>query len=146
MSGCDYGIIVNNGKLTVDNASKLITYANIAPFKVTDNSATPKAQKDVISLPGLPKGTLITSVAINGMTCWSFVPTGGTLGLTTDGENNLTGASTGLFTFAYTPPAEPTYTPGPHDKQATTDTIKDIAKNLEDGDKLTIKPTTQTNQ
>ena len=42
-----------------------------------------------------------------------------------------------------TPDTTPTYTPNPHDKTTTTDKIEDVAKDLEDGDKLTIKPTTE---
>ena len=113
-----YGIVVNNGKLTVDNKSKLITNAKIAPFAITDTSATPKAQKDVISLPGLPRGTQIKSATSNGTTGWSLVQKGGTLAfdLAQDGFPNIKSAATGLLTFAYTPPApspEPTQTPEP---------------------------------
>ena len=41
------------------------------------------------------------------------------------------------------PDPTPTYTPNPHDKETTTENIAEVAKNLEDGDKLTIKPTTE---
>ena len=123
-----YGIIVNNGKLTVDNKSKLITNAKMAPFAITDDSATPKAQKDVISLPGLPRGTQIKSATSNGTTGWSLVQKGGalTFALTQDGCPYLTGAATGLLTFAYTPPAPtPDPTPTPTSEPTIPEQIKD---------------------
>lgn len=104
-AGCDYGVYIINGKLTVDSTSVLITNASIAPFCIVDGTSS-KAQSNVLSLPGIPAGTEATSVIGTdsgyGYTYWSLVPTGGSLGVSD--ENNepvtLTGAKTGLLTFA----------------------------------------------
>ncbi|MGE4214159.1 MAG: S-layer homology domain-containing protein [Anaerotignaceae bacterium] len=99
--GCEYGVYIQNGKLTVDKTSKLITNGSIAPFYVVDTTNT-KAESDMVSLPGIPRGTQIASVQCNSYKYWSLVPKGATLGVDeTQVPFKLTGAFTGNATFAY---------------------------------------------
>ena len=99
-TGCDYGVYIIGGKLTVDESSKLITNASVAPFCIVDKTAT-KVQSDVLALPGIPSGTKLTSVTGTIGKYWSLIPTNGSLGVTD--ENNepvtLTGATKGLLNF-----------------------------------------------
>lgn len=104
--GCDYGVYIIGGKLTVDSTSKLITNGAIAPFCIV--GAANSTQNDVLSLAvDLPSGSEIASrQATNGSgtthTYWSLVPTNGNL--TVSDMNNtpvtLAGAVTGTLTFA----------------------------------------------
>ena len=99
-TNCDYGVYIIGGKLTVDDSSKLITNAAVAPFCIVDTTSA-KAQSDVLSLPGVPTGTEIASVAGSQAKYWSLVTSGNSL--TVSNESNtpvsLTGASTGTLTF-----------------------------------------------
>jgi hypothetical protein len=103
--GCEYGVYIIDGKLTVDSTSTLVTNATVAPFCVVDTTST-KEESDVVSLPGIPSGTEITSVIgedeYYGYTYWSLVNTGDTLGVTDENCEpvTLTGAVTGTVTFA----------------------------------------------
>ncbi|MGE4214960.1 MAG: S-layer homology domain-containing protein, partial [Anaerotignaceae bacterium] len=105
--GCEYGVYIIDGNLTIDKSSKLVTNASIAPFCVVDKTSS-KAESDAISLPGVPRGTQIASVQGTdpgcGYTYWSLIPTGGTLGV--ENENSevaiLSGAVTGTVSFAFT--------------------------------------------
>ncbi|KXL52976.1 endoglucanase precursor [Anaerotignum neopropionicum] len=103
-AGCDYGVYIIDGTLTVDSSSKLITNGTVAPFCVVDTSSN-KEQNEVINLPGLPSGTKITSEQGNdlgfGYTYWSLVPTNGSLSVTNEDPSpaNLIGAVKGLLTF-----------------------------------------------
>lgn len=104
-TGCNYGVYIVGGKLTVDATSKLITNGSTAPFCVVDKT-NGKEPSDVISLPGVPSGMKIVhatgSTGGYGYTYWSLIPANGTL--SASDENNdpatLTGAATGTFTFA----------------------------------------------
>ncbi|WP_293009400.1 MULTISPECIES: S-layer homology domain-containing protein [unclassified Oscillibacter] len=104
--GCDYGVYIIGGKLTVDSTSKLITNGAVAPFCIV--GAANSTQNDVLSLTvDLPSGTEIASrQATNGSgtthTYWSLVPTNGNLTVS-DTDNTpvtLAGAVTGTLTFA----------------------------------------------
>lgn len=103
-AGCDYGVYIFNGKLTMDDSSKLITNGSVAPFCIVDRTST-KSKSDVIALAGIPSGTEIASVQGTddgyGYTYWSLVPTGGSLKVSD--ENNepvtLTGAVSGQLSF-----------------------------------------------
>lgn len=103
--GCDYGLYIIGGKLTVDSTSKLITNGAVAPFCIV--GAANSTQNDVLSLAvDLPSGTEIASrQATNGSgtthTYWSLVPTNGSLTVS-DTDNTpvtLAGAVTGALTF-----------------------------------------------
>jgi len=104
--GCDYGVYIIGGKLTVDSTSKLITNGAVAPFCIV--GAANSTQNDVLSLAvDLPSGTEITSrQATNGSgtthTYWSLVPTNGNLTVadTDTTPVTLTGAVTGTLTFS----------------------------------------------
>lgn len=106
-AGCDYGIYIIGGKLTVDGSSKLITNAAVAPFCIVDLT-TIKGAGDVLSLANIPAGTQIARVLGTDPGCgyayWSLVPTDGKLGVSF--ENNtpvtLTGAKTGRLSFVKT--------------------------------------------
>lgn len=105
-AGCDYGVYIDGGKLTVDENSKLITNGAIAPFCIIDASSS-KTQDQVLSLPGIPEGTQIASVKGANIysvirTYWSLVPTGGSLGVSNEYNTpvTLSGAAIGLITFA----------------------------------------------
>lgn len=125
MTGCDYGMYIIGGKLTVDDTSKLITNGAIAPFCIVDDSVksggTPKLQGAVLSLANLPAGTAIRSVVGSdpgcGYTYWSLVLTGGDLGVVNGTESSepatLTGAAKGLLTFAKAAGPTPNPTPNP---------------------------------
>ena len=99
-AGCDYGIYIIGGKLTVDSSSTLITDASTAPFCVMDTTSS-KSQGQVVSLPGIPSGTAIASVIGTdsgyGYTYWSLVPAGGTLSVSNEDVTPaaLTGAAGG---------------------------------------------------
>ncbi|HCT65749.1 MAG TPA: hypothetical protein DIC60_10870 [Lachnospiraceae bacterium] len=99
--GCDYGVYIIDGKLTIDKTSKLITNGAIAPFCVVDKTKS-KAQSDAVSLPGVPSGTKITSVQGELGNYWSLVNTGNTLGVTDENSEpvTLSGAVKGIVTFA----------------------------------------------
>jgi hypothetical protein len=103
--GCEYGVYIIDGKLNVDSTSTLATNAMVAPFCVVDTTNT-KEESDVVSLPGIPSDTEITSVIgedeYYGYTYWSLVNTGDTLGVTDENCEpvTLTGAVTGTVTFA----------------------------------------------
>ncbi|MPM11418.1 hypothetical protein SDC9_57762 [bioreactor metagenome] len=105
-AGCDYGVYIIGGKLTVDSTSKLITNGAVAPFCIV--GAANSTQGDVLSLGGdLPGGTEIAwRQATNGSgtthTYWSLVPTNGTLSVSNVDSTpvTLTGAATGSLTFA----------------------------------------------
>ncbi len=107
-TGCDYGVYIIDGTLTVDSSSKLITNGAIAPFCVVDKSSS-KAQGDTVDIPStmLPKGTAVSSVQgstdFGGTeyTYWSLIKDA-TLGVTdetSDGWATLTGAAKGTLTF-----------------------------------------------
>lgn len=99
-AGCDYGIYIIGGKLTVDSSSKLITNGTVAPFCVVDTTSA-KTQEQVVSLPGMPGGTEIKSVKGTdsgyGYTYWSIVSAGGAMGVSNDDATPavLTGAVAG---------------------------------------------------
>ncbi len=103
-AGCDYGVYIIDGKLTVESGSKLITNGEVAPFCVVDTTSS-KDEEDVIALPGLPSGTKITSKLGNevgfGYTYWSLVSTNGSLSVTDEDPSPaiLEGAVKGLLTF-----------------------------------------------
>lgn len=107
-AGCDYGVYIINGKLTVDDDSKLITNGAIAPFCIIDTKSN-KAKDEVLALTGKPDGTEIKSVQGNTdfsgylYTYWSLVPTNGSLSVDYTSENTtpvtLIGAKTGTLTF-----------------------------------------------
>lgn len=101
-AGCDYGVYIIGGKLTVDSNSKLVTNGAVAPFCVVDTTSS-KAQSDTVSLPGIPGGTAIASVTgtNRGFNYWSLVPTGGSLGVSNEYNDiaTLSGAKTGTLTF-----------------------------------------------
>ncbi|MDD3569878.1 MAG: S-layer homology domain-containing protein, partial [Lachnospiraceae bacterium] len=100
--GCDYGVYIQNGKLTVDKTSKLITNGSIAPFCVVDTTNT-KAESDMVSLPGVPSGTQIASVQGQYGTYWGLVRTSDTLGVDENCEPfALTGAVKDKVTFVFT--------------------------------------------
>lgn len=101
--GCDYGVYIIDGKLNIDKTSKLVTNAEIAPFCVVDTTNS-KAQSDMVSLPGVPRGTAISSAKGSLAKYWSLVSSGGSLSV--EDENSepvtLSGAVTGTVSFAYT--------------------------------------------
>jgi uncharacterized repeat protein (TIGR02543 family) len=107
-AGCDYGVYIVDGTLTVDSSSKLVTNGAIAPFCVVDRSSS-KGQEDAVNIPStmLPKGTTISSVqgstAFSGKkyTYWSLIKDEalGVTGETTNGLATLTGAAKGELTF-----------------------------------------------
>lgn len=101
--GCDYGVYIIDGKLTIDSTSKLVTNAAIAPFCVVDTTKT-KAQSDMVSIAGVPSGTGVASVLGSSAKYWSIVPTGGTLSVTNENNETVTlsGAVKGTVTFVYT--------------------------------------------
>ncbi|MDD4843287.1 MAG: S-layer homology domain-containing protein [Anaerotignum sp.] len=104
-AGCDYGVYIDGGALTVDSTSKLVTNGAVAPFCIV--GAGNSEQNDVLSLGvALPSGTKIASKqATNGSgvthNYWSLVPTGGSLNVsnTDNSPVTLTGAAKGLLTF-----------------------------------------------
>ena len=107
-AGCDYGVYIIDGKLTVDDNSKLITNAAVAPFCIVDTTSA-KLQSDILYLSGKPDGTEIdyvkgtTDFSGSGKysTYWSLVKTVGSLKVSD--ENNepvtLTGAVSGQLSF-----------------------------------------------
>ena len=103
-TNCDYGVYIINGKLTVDDTSKLITNAAVAPFCIVDKSNS-KTLSDIISLPGLPNGTEYAFVRSNttfsDYTFWSIVTIGDTLSVTNANSepSDLNGAVKGLLVF-----------------------------------------------
>ncbi|WP_250229827.1 S-layer homology domain-containing protein [Anaeropeptidivorans aminofermentans] len=99
-TNCEYGVYIIGGKLTVDDISKLITNATIAPFCIVDSTSN-KSQSDVLGLAGVPSGTAVASVAGTQAKYWSLVATGGTLSVTDEGNTpvTLSGAKTGTLTF-----------------------------------------------
>lgn len=107
-TGCDYGVYIIDGTLTVDSSSKLITNGTVAPFCVVDKSSS-KVQGDAVNIPNamLPKGTEISSVqgstAFSGKkyTYWSLIQDEvlGVKDETADGWATLTGAAKGTLTF-----------------------------------------------
>ncbi len=109
--GCKYGVYIIDGKLTIDETSKLITNATSAPFCVVDKTGA-KTQSEVISLPGLPTGMKIASLTgtqdFSGVNrkYWSLVSGNGSLSVSNEQNDvvELVGAATGLLTF--TKPAD----------------------------------------
>ncbi len=99
-TNCDYGVYIIGGKLTVDDTSKLITNATIAPFCIVD-STSGKSQSDVLGLAGVPSGTAVASVTGTQAKYWSLVATGGTLSVADENSTpvTLSGAKTGTLTF-----------------------------------------------
>lgn len=99
-AGCDYGVYIIGGKLTVDSSSTLMTDASTAPFCVVDTTSS-KAQGQAVSLPGIPSGTAIASVVGTnsgyGYTYWSLVPAGGAISVSNEDGTpaTLTGAAAG---------------------------------------------------
>lgn len=108
-AGCDYGVYIIDGKLTVDDTSQLVTNGGIAPFCIIDTKSN-KAKNEVLALTNKPDGTEIESVQgttdFSGYlyTYWSLVPTNGSLSVDYASENTtpvtLIGAKTGSLTFA----------------------------------------------
>ena len=94
-TGCDFGVYINGGKLTVDDNSKLITNGAVAPFCIIDTTSA-KPQSSVLSLSGIPSGTEIKSVI--GTTdfyghhyaYWSLVRTGGSLQVSEENSDPVT--------------------------------------------------------
>lgn len=120
-AGCDYGVYIIGGKLTVDSSSKLITNGAVAPFCVVDKSSS-KHQSDILDLSGiaLPSDTKILSAKGTdsgcGYTYWSLVPTNGSLSVSEENATpaTLTGAVKGKLTFVKAdvkPDAEPDVKP-----------------------------------
>jgi len=107
-TGCDYGVYIIGGALTVDSTSKLVTNGAVAPFCIVDTTSPANDQSAILSLPGLPSGTEIASVLGtdttygNAYTYWSLIPTNGSLGVTDENSTpvTLTGTVTGTLTFA----------------------------------------------
>ena len=103
--GCEYGVYIIDGKLTIDKNSKLITNATMAPFCIVDKTGA-KTQSEVVSLPGLPTGMKIASVTGTevgyGYTYWSLVSGNGVLSVSQENSEpvTLSGAAKGLLTFA----------------------------------------------
>ena len=99
-TNCDYGVYIIGGKLTVDDTSKLITNATIAPFCIVDSTSN-KSQSDVLALAGAPSGTVVASVTGTQAKYWSLVATGGTLSVTDESNTpvTLSGAKIGTLTF-----------------------------------------------
>ena len=99
-TNCEYGVYIIGGKLTVDDTSKLITNATIAPFCIVDSTSS-KSQSDVLALAGVPSGTVVASVTGNQAKYWSLVATGSTLSVTDENSTpvTLSGATTGTLTF-----------------------------------------------
>ncbi|ADZ84851.1 S-layer homology domain-containing protein [Cellulosilyticum lentocellum] len=99
-TNCDYGVYIIGGKLTVDDTSKLITNATIAPFCIVDSTSN-KSQSNVLALAGAPSGTVVASVTGTQAKYWSLVATGGTLSVTDESNTpvTLSGARTGKLTF-----------------------------------------------
>ncbi|SMP57829.1 hypothetical protein, partial [Anoxynatronum buryatiense] len=100
-TNCDYGVYIEDGKLTVDDDSRLITNAAVAPFCIVDRTAHAKEQQDVLSLPGLPSGTEIAFVTGTQATYWSLVATGNSLSVTQENSSpvTLSGAKAGTLHF-----------------------------------------------
>ncbi len=91
---CQYGVYVINGKLTVDSTSKLETDASSAGIVVVDKSAA-KTQNDVLSLPGIPAGSTVTSTEKLGHKLWTVAKTGAkvaVVGNSTEPADDITGA------------------------------------------------------
>jgi hypothetical protein len=115
-AGCDYGVYIIGGKLTMDESSKLITNGSIAPFCIVDTTST-KEEGTVLSLAGVPTGTEIASVKGTdtgyGYTYWSLVKEGGNLQALNENSEpvTLTGAVQGekLDFSKPTPPPAPSY-------------------------------------
>ena len=105
-AGCDYGVFIIDGKLTVDDTSKLITNGSIAPFCILDSTSS-KAQGELLSLANTPSDTEIAFVKGNTdfsgskHTYWSLIPKNGSLGVENEQPEiaTLTGAKTGTLTF-----------------------------------------------
>lgn len=100
-AGCDYGVYIIDGMLTVDDTSKLITNGAVAPFCIVDSTSL-KSQSNIISLAGTPDGTEIKSVTGTRGKYWSLVTTGGSLSVADENSTpvTLSGAKSGLLTFA----------------------------------------------
>ncbi|WP_283610635.1 S-layer homology domain-containing protein [Faecalispora anaeroviscerum] len=106
-AGCDYGVFLIDGKLTVDDTSKLITNGAVAPFCILDTTSS-KAQSELLSLANTPSDTEIASMKgttdFSGSkhTYWSLIPKNGKLGVENEEPEfvTLTGAKTGMLTFA----------------------------------------------
>jgi hypothetical protein len=103
-AGCEYGVYIIDGKLTVDSTSTLVTNATVAPFCIVDTTNM-KEESDIVSLPGIPTHTEITSVLGSdeyyGYTYWSLVNIGDTLAVTNENSEpvTLSEAVTGTVTF-----------------------------------------------
>jgi len=104
-TNCEYGVYIIDGKLEVETGSKLVTNGSVAPFCIVDKTGL-KEQSDVISLPGIPDGTEITSVLgidswYGQYRYWSLVPTGGSLSVSDENNEPVTllGAFIGPATF-----------------------------------------------
>ncbi|KXL52975.1 endoglucanase precursor [Anaerotignum neopropionicum] len=107
-AGCDYGVYIIDGTLTVDSSSKLVTNGSVAPFCVVDKSSS-KGQEDTVNIPDkmLPQGTGISSIkgisvfSEKKYTYWSLIKDEalGVTGETAMGLATLTGAAKGELTF-----------------------------------------------
>lgn len=110
-AGCQYGVYVIDGKLTVEDTSKLITNASIAAFCVVDKSKN-KEQSEMVSLPQIPSGMEIKSItgtsSLYGATYWSLIQTGGVLSVTNENYEvaTLSGAVNGPITIAFVKAAD----------------------------------------
>ncbi|SFR87288.1 S-layer homology domain-containing protein [Anaeromicropila populeti] len=103
-AGCDYGVYIIGGKLTVSDTSKLITKGGTAPFCIIDATSA-KGQNEVLSLEGVPTGTSIASAkGIDygyGYTYWSLVSANDVLTVANENSTPVTliGAKKGTITF-----------------------------------------------
>ena len=99
-TNCEYGIYLRDGKLNVDDTSKLVTHGTIAPLCIVDTTFK-KTQSEVLALPCMPDGAQVAMVKGTKANYWSIIPVNGSLGLAGEGDTaQLTGAKTGLLTFA----------------------------------------------
>lgn len=94
-ANCNYGVYIIDGKLSVDDTSKMITNGTIAPFCIVDKSGI-KQENEMLRLPGIPDGTKISSVLgasdFSGekRNYWSLITDAGTLDVTEENNEPVT--------------------------------------------------------
>ncbi len=128
-TGCDYGIYIIDGKLTVDGTSKLITNGAVAPFCIVDTTSA-KAQSAVLALPGVPTGTEIASVAGSLAKYWSLAPTNGNLSVSNESNTPVTLTGAVAKSLSFVKPANPTDNSGKNSAPSLPSVLTDASTNV----------------